>query len=215
MNAAGTKPEPKPKQPAGAWLWEKACNLAGAGVYALFGYSCVVDVRQNHRLSSAIALTLVSCFALFFLVRGAPRQHNQSVRDWLLALCGTYLPPLIRPAAAMHDSVLLQGLQIAATCFAIAGILSLNKSLGLVAANRGIKTEGVYRFVRHPIYAGYLLEFSAFWAQNITLPNTLLLVTWIGCEVARIFAEEKLLVLDPDYAAYMKKVRFRLLPGVF
>jgi protein-S-isoprenylcysteine O-methyltransferase Ste14 len=35
--------------------------------------------------------------------------------------------------------------------------LSLGLSIGLVPADRGIVTRGVYRFVRHPIYTGLLI----------------------------------------------------------
>ena len=39
---------------------------------------------------------------------------------------------------------------------ATGAVLSLGRSLGIEAANRGVQTHGLYRFVRHPIYAAYL-----------------------------------------------------------
>src|ERR1700682_5194874 len=36
--------------------------------------------------------------------------------------------------------------------------LTLRRSFGIIAANRGVMTSGPYRVVRHPMYAAYLLS---------------------------------------------------------
>ena len=41
----------------------------------------------------------------------------------------------------------------------IAALLSLQRSFGIVPANRGIREGGLYRIVRHPLYAAELLVF--------------------------------------------------------
>lgn len=195
--------------------WEILSSIAGAAIYILFAVDNAIDLAATHRPSSLIALILVSVFAFFFIVRAAPKQVNLSVRDWVVALCGTYFPLLLRPAPEAHDILVLQMIQVIGSCIAIGGILSLNKSLGLVAANRGVKTTGFYKHVRHPIYAGYAIHFIAYWLQNMTLPNTIFITAGLLFELARIFAEEQHLKLDREYAAYMKKVRWRLIPYIF
>ena len=40
--------------------------------------------------------------------------------------------------------------------------LTLRRSFGVVAANRGVKASGPYRLVRHPMYAGYALTHVGF-----------------------------------------------------
>jgi protein-S-isoprenylcysteine O-methyltransferase Ste14 len=77
-------------------------------------------------------------------------------------------------------------------------------------------TTGPYAIVRHPMYAGGILYF-------VGLP--LLLGSWIGLALApilivaltlRIGLEERTLTQAlPDYADYTRRVRYRLIPGVW
>jgi len=77
-------------------------------------------------------------------------------------------------------------------------------------------STGIYAFVRHPMYfaalfllAGAPLALGSWW-------TLLLLLVFIPSLVARILNEEKLLVRDlPGYVEYRKKVRYRLIPGVW
>jgi len=43
----------------------------------------------------------------------------------------------------------------------------------IVAAKREIKTEWMYRIVRHPIYASYILTFGCYVLVHTTLANLL------------------------------------------
>ena len=59
-------------------------------------------------------------------------------------------------------------------------IEALPEFRGIVAAHRGIKTGGLYRAVRHPIYAAYLLAFGGFVLAHPSGYNTLVLLIWAG-----------------------------------
>jgi protein-S-isoprenylcysteine O-methyltransferase Ste14 len=48
-----------------------------------------------------------------------------------------------------------------------------------------------------------------------TLTNLLLLAFMVPITILRIDLEEQLLVLDPAYAAYCTRTRYRLLPFVY
>jgi protein-S-isoprenylcysteine O-methyltransferase Ste14 len=85
----------------------------------------------------------------------------------------------------------------------------------LVAANRGVKTGGLYAVVRHPIYAGYFLSFGAFIIQNTTVANAVIYILFVLLELMRIGAEERVLSQDPDYVAYARTTRWRVLPFVY
>jgi protein-S-isoprenylcysteine O-methyltransferase Ste14 len=93
--------------------------------------------------------------------------------------------------------------------------LSLNRSFGMVPANRGVVTSGLYGLVRHPVYASYLLGHIAFLLANPTLWNASLYAVALGLQLARMQAEERLLRRDPVYAAYAQSVRYRLVPGLY
>ena len=97
----------------------------------------------------------------------------------------------------------------------LAGKVALGRSFGLMPANRGIVSSGIYRVVRHPIYAGYLVTHAAFLAAHPAPLNLLLLVVSDVCLLVRAAFEERTLTLDPAYRSYMGEVRWRVVPGLF
>jgi protein-S-isoprenylcysteine O-methyltransferase Ste14 len=84
-----------------------------------------------------------------------------------------------------------------------------------VPAHRGLKVAGPYRFVRHPMYAGYLLSHAAFLLMNPTVGNVAVYAVCYALQIPRIFAEERLLSRDPEYREYRRTVRYRLIPWLF
>ena len=87
-------------------------------------------------------------------------------------------PLLVRPgaAAALAPEVCTVLLSAAGLRVVIAGKLSLGRSFGLMPANRGVVSTGLYRIVRHPIYMGYLITHVGFLAANPSLWNIVVLV---------------------------------------
>jgi protein-S-isoprenylcysteine O-methyltransferase Ste14 len=197
------------------FFFEKTSNLVAALIYGWMAYRMGVDWLTTGRLSSLFFLALESVILVLFLIRNMPKEANHQPYDWFIALMATALPMLLRPAATIHDTLLLLTLQVAGASVAIIAVLFLNKSFGIVPANRGVKRGGIYRYVRHPIYAGYMIAYTAFILQNPTRNNITIALIFMVFIVLRIYAEEKLLARDPAYADYMKQTRWRLLPGVF
>jgi protein-S-isoprenylcysteine O-methyltransferase Ste14 len=65
------------------------------------------------------------------------------------------------------------------------------------------------------MYLGYFLTQVAFLLSNLTLANLVkYLVTWV-VQLLRIAEEEKFLLKDSDYRELAKRVRFRLVPGLY
>jgi protein-S-isoprenylcysteine O-methyltransferase Ste14 len=85
-----------------------------------------------------------------------------------------------------------------------------------VDAGQKVIDTGPYALVRHPMYVGVILMYSvtplalgSLWAL---IPGLFI----IPMLVMRILGEEKLLALELDgYSAYMQKVKWRLLPGIW
>jgi len=174
-----------------------------------------VDFFQHHRFSSLYVALFEGAVVYFSVTRPMPKETNRSAYDWVIALLGSYLILALRPAAEVRDHVPLLALQLFGMVVSLTGLLSLNKSFGLVAANRGVKTHGMYRIVRHPIYAGYFLSFGSYLAQNFTLFNAVLYGVFVLLELLRISAEERVLSQDALYASYALKTRWRVLPFVY
>jgi protein-S-isoprenylcysteine O-methyltransferase Ste14 len=106
-------------------------------------------------------------------------------------------------------------LQAVGTAFGVIGILSLNRSAGLLPANRGIRSAGAYRFVRHPLYASYLVTQFGYIGSNLSGWNVGVAIAALAAQIIRIRGEERLLSLDPEYASYKGRTRWRLLPFVY
>jgi protein-S-isoprenylcysteine O-methyltransferase Ste14 len=185
------------------YLWLVACLLG--------------NYWTDRGLANLLILPSEGLVVLLLLVRRRARTISTHPGEWLLALVGTCSAMLVRaePAHALvpplvGGAVMLMGMVVQG--FAK---LALGTSLGCVPAHRGLKLNGPYRFVRHPMYAGYALSHVGFLLMNPTLWN---LVWYIGCEsimVLRLWAEERLLSGDPRYRAYQAAVRYRLVPGLF
>src|SRR5690606_32669038 len=98
------------------------------------------------------------------------------------------------------------------TCYAM---LTLGRSFGVVAANRGLKINGPYRLVRHPIYLAHTITLMGFVVANFTPLNLAIALVTTALQILRIRAEERVLSATGDYDSYRGRVRWRLLPGVF
>jgi protein-S-isoprenylcysteine O-methyltransferase Ste14 len=197
-------------------LLEGAFNVIGAATYILSSAYLLHDFINTYRVSDLFMLSRRFLFALFFAVRKTPpKQTNLSPRDWIIAFCGSFMQNALIPAPDVHDNILIEIFQAVGFLLCIGGALSLNESFGVVAANRGIKSKGLYKFIRHPIYAGYFFEAVGYLLQNITISNLIVMTVWTLFQARRIFLEEQYLSTDPAYQSYKKKVPYRLVPGVF
>ena len=86
-----------------------------------------------------------------------------------------------------------------------------------IRENHQIKTDGVYRYIRHPSYTGSLLSFTGLglnWNNWLSLITLFVLITISF--IYRIRVEEKLLTgqFGSKYLDYMKKT-YRLLPWIY
>jgi protein-S-isoprenylcysteine O-methyltransferase Ste14 len=195
--------------------WEYLCNAALCLSAVIFNYVMWFDFLQKHRVSSLYVALFEAGVVYFSVCRPMPKESNRSLYDWTIALMGSYLIMLMRPAPQVHDHLPFLITQVIGMAISLTGLFSLNKSFGLVAANRGVKTGGLYGVMRHPIYAGYFLSFGSFLIQNITLTNVVIYGVFVTLELMRIGAEERVLSQDPDYAGYARKTRWRVLPFVY
>jgi protein-S-isoprenylcysteine O-methyltransferase Ste14 len=151
----------------------------------------------------------------FVLIRRPTDQITVDPFDWLVAFGGTMAPLLIGTGSATSLSDL--GLMmILIGWFIHAGAkLTLRRSFGVVAANRGIKTAGIYGLVRHPMYLGYVMTHVGFFLSASSIWNVLVCALAWSCFVIRIQAEERVLGNNAEYRDYKAKVRYRLIPFVW
>jgi protein-S-isoprenylcysteine O-methyltransferase Ste14 len=192
-------------------------NLAGAAGAALFAHASLQFYLRTHSLIGGAFLVEQTWFVIAFLVRRPPAAVSRNPGSWLLAFGGTFAGVLFRPDGAHpHWGVVAGlGLQLAGLAVCVMSLFALGRSFGFVAADRGLVTRGPYAVVRHPVYASYLLIQSGYLLQSISLRNVLVMVLASGCNAGRALMEERLLARSPAYGAYRRRVRWRLVPGLW
>jgi protein-S-isoprenylcysteine O-methyltransferase Ste14 len=174
-------------------------------------------LAASTNVDAALLVISESLGVFLILTRRFASTVSTRPSDWALSLMAVNAPLLVAPAAASTfiPSTIATALMFSGMIIQISAKAVLWRSFGLVPANRGIKTKGPYRFVRHPMYAGYTLTHIGFLLGFPSLQNFLLYFAAFLIEVARLLREELILNRDPLYREYAARVRYRLLPGVF
>ena len=193
-------------------------NLLLAMVCLLLARSTLITATRTSAIAPLLIAAHESVIAILVLCRRPAvtpeRQHAGAAVA--LAWTGTLLPLLLRSDRTPLGLPALGGIfQVLGALLALAATLMLGRSFGVVAANRGVRAHGLYRLVRHPIYAAYLVAGTGVVLSHPSPRNVAVLLIWIGVQIRRALAEERVLAADPIYRAYVTRVRYRLLPGIW
>jgi len=195
-------------------------RLAKICILVLFSTMAVrlaKDAAATGHLTGMLLLASEALVVVLTLFRRSAATVDRSWKARILTLLSTFGPPLVQPAS-------LTGLAPESVTFVISAIglvivvfgkLSLGRSFGLTPANRGVVSTGLYRFVRHPIYLGYLTTHVGFVIANPAGWNLMVLLAADAALLLRAKCEERTLAADDAYRAYMGRVHWRVVPGVF
>lgn len=176
------------------------------GLVLLIGRRAVVTPRSLKEI--ALPLVVSFYFILFNYVRYLPDslqwlRDSRVPEDWQTPL--------------YYASYVFGALGIA---FSTWGIISLGRSFGIFVAVRTVVLRGPYRFVRHPMYCGYivgslgLLFAEASIALAVLVPLQIALFAWRAK-----LEEARLAEFSADYRAYQQRTGFffpkfrRAVPG--
>jgi len=212
----------------GRLLWPRAVfqprrdigDLAGRiAIVTLFSSMAMRLATDAARTGHATGMLMVASEALVVALTLVRRNAARVDRTWaarVLTAVSAFGPPLVRPAdvAGAPEQFTLMLTAIGLT-IVVVGKISLGRSFGLTPANRGVVSSGPYRFLRHPIYLGYLITHVGFVIANPAVWNIVLLAAADVALILRACREERTLAQDPAYRDYMHRVRWRLVPRVF
>jgi protein-S-isoprenylcysteine O-methyltransferase Ste14 len=193
---------------------------AGEKLFAI-GLFCLLAFRMFHAVGQGasglnyLQLAAEGLVVVLILFRRPAREMSLNPVHWALAIGATAIPLLVRPEPHVTPLGPPAILMISGIALQIWAKLTLRFSFGLGPANRGVVITGPYQFVRHPIYAAYLMGQFGFLLLNPTLWNAMLYTISLALQVMRLKAEDEILGRDPAFTAYKAAVCFRLLPGVW
>lgn len=203
-----------------AWvdLREAAMRFLALAFMTLFVYRGVNHLVIDPGRINILMLTISEVVTFTWLTL----SRRPTVRDWdpltvvisLTAGFGFGFVSLGKGTAIVPLEIAAP-MQFLAIWMAIWGKMSLGRSFAILPANRGVVTTGAYMYVRHPIYAGYLTGHIFFLLSSFSLYNLAVYTIITMFQVYRMTREERILAQTPEYRAYLERVRYRILPGVF
>jgi protein-S-isoprenylcysteine O-methyltransferase Ste14 len=203
------------RRPVVAWRRAGTDGLL-ASIWLLFAIANFKEwLAGNPAGAGTMAAELTIVIA--FVARRKPWVTSRAPLAFVATGIGSFGALALRPAyAPLFDlGPLYLGLQLAGALCAVVSLVYLGRSFGLVAANRGVRTEGPYRLMRHPLYASYFLAYAAYTFENPSVQNAVVLLVVLSFQIVRIRTEEALLSDDAVYLRYCKRVRYRLIPRVW
>ena len=194
--------------------------LAKIVVVTLFSSMAVClasDWLVTGRLTGMLLVASEGTVAALTLIRRSAGVVDRSWTARLLTAFSTFGPLLVMPLAAGGLASELVTIAISGTGLVVVvfGKLSIGRSFGLVPANRGVVSTGLYRLVRHPIYFGYLVTHTGFVIAHPSGWNLFVLAATDIALMFRAVREERTLMKDEAYRSYAGRVRWRIIPGVF
>jgi protein-S-isoprenylcysteine O-methyltransferase Ste14 len=195
-------------------------HLARALLVLLHGLQSVRFLQHfsaTHRFTDLPYVAMNGCIVYFVIRRRPADRLDVSWTTRIAVAVGTYVPLLLRP---IGESLVPDAVTAAFTLLGIltslAALVALGRCFGLMPAHRGrISQAGVYGWVRHPMYAGYLISNIGLILAYASWRNLLIFLFSTAGQILRIRHEERVLSCDTEYEAYASRVRWRVIPGVF
>jgi len=173
-------------------------------------------VPQNLEVQLGYSMLALTTLGLAYFALQRPPARYRDERWWVFLICAVSMTyafgyrfdqtsPQLK--AIFWSRIILQF--IAGTA-----LLSLGKSYALLPALREVRRGFLYRYVRHPVYAMYILADLIVIFLQPSLWNIGIAMIGTSAFFMRARLEERVLAFDPIYANYMHVVRWRFFPGV-
>jgi len=191
-------------------LTEKLLDVGVGLFWALHASLYLATLVQTKNWTDAGLVVFYTLVAYFFIRREPPRR---TAPWWQTAVAvAAVFWPMVGLHAASRGFWLGDVLQGVALVLMIGAALSLGSSFGIAPADRGLRTQGLYRIVRHPLYASELLFYVGYALSNWAWQNVLGVGVALFLAVLRIRWEERII---EGYDQYAQHVRWRLVPFVW
>jgi len=208
-----------------AWLSGNGIPSGGAADssflwYSIYGNGQWLDSADWSKMTLAdwafAAQTMLMISLVLLRRRHAAISKNPSHQlIALVAFCSGVLFIGAETAPAGIMLTISTAIILLASLLAVASLLNLGRSFGILIALRKVKTGGVYGVVRHPMYASDILLRVGYVVSHLSMFTLGLLAVSTGAYMYRALLEERFLERDPEYRQYEERVPYRFIPGIW
>lgn len=205
--------------------------LAAMYLYQAVGVLETMVIRTEGSLAIVGSIREIN-FLIIYLLLGfmlllrrpaaeGPREYKEVIVPLavtLFFLAYQWVPPLLPPVLnePLAPPAVLDVCKIASLFFgaggaliAIWGIISLGRSFGIFVAVRKVVLIGPYRYVRHPIYSGYVFIWLGIVLAYLSLAIVCLVAIHTLLMIYRARLEEhRLAEASPEYRAHLAQTGF-------
>lgn len=200
---------------------ERAADLAARAVvgtlFALLTANLYQDFTRTGHFTGLLLLASESLIVVLTVFRRHASVVDRTAVTRAVTAISVVGPPLLRAggAAPLLSDAVTSAASAAGLILVVLSKVTLGRSFGIVPANRGVVIRGPYRFVRHPIYVGYVVTHLAFVVAHPTAWNLAFAMVADTALIWRALLEERVLVGDGRYREYCRSVSWHFVPGLY
>lgn len=190
-------------------------------LFLFWGYFSLTGIQallKNFDFIQSLWLIYNVTISLLFLIRVRPTVVSMNPAHWVVALVTSFSGFFFSRTGANHNSVLLfmaDSLIIFAVLVGIMTAFILGRSYDFLPALRDVKTQYLYKIVRHPMYLSSIIIKLGYALKNPSVYNILLLAVVIILYDRRAKYEEGIMSHDNSYVDYLQQVKYRFIPGIY
>lgn len=149
--------------------------------------------NQYILLLFAIKTALIS---IFFYIRLPSQNIKTPLIESVISYISTFLPLMYRENTTLFSSdthLIFFSTYLAGHLLSIFSIITLGKSFGLSPQKRELVSSGIYKYVKHPIYTGYVISEFSFTIMNISPRNVSIFLLATSLYFVRSKMEDRIL----------------------
>ena len=194
----------------------RVSDVAGFVFFAAFAASLFFRMPEmSVLLVPMIGKELFQAFT--FLIRERPHASVGTLKARLAAYAGTFLlvgffhgvrtwsPESFTINEVPQISALGGMLWLVGTVLVCVALWSLRYAFSIEPEARNVVRTGAYKFVRHPVYAAYVLQYLGIWLMHPSMVLAAGIVIWFGLQLTRMHFEERILTdTFPEYEFYKR-----------
>ena len=195
----------------------RAADVAGFVFFAAFAATFVVRMPEmSVLLVPIIGKELFTAWT--FLIRERPQAAVGTFQARFAAYAGSFVligffhgvrtwsPESFTVNAVPQVAGLGGMLWLAGTVLVGVALWSLRYAFSIEPEARRVVRTGPYRFVRHPVYAAYVLQYVGIWLIYPSIVLAAGIAIWFGLTVTRMHFEERVLMQAfPEYETYKRR----------